>query len=636
MSATGATGGRVVRTCVTLFVLVAVVVLVYFPGLGGDFIFDDFANIVFNPAVHAESLTWENIVRAAGAYDGPIGRPLATIGFAFDYAIGGQSPFPFKVHNLVIHAINAGLVLALVSQLVGRSGPSSPGWPGWGVLAIAMAWAVHPVQVSSVLYVVQRMEMLATLFVLAGLIFYTVGRQRQIQGNRAWPYITLACLVPLAGLLSKENAVLYPLYYLALELAIFRFRAASPPTSRKLKRAYAAVLALGAVAVLLVLVPRYAADEAFAIRSFSLEERLLTQLRVLPMYVGQLVLPSPSFLPFYYDDLGPSTGWLSPPATLAGGLFLAAIAYCAWRLWKRMPVVSLGILWFFLAHAITSGPVNLELAFEHRNYFAALGIILAVAGLLARLGPRLGKAFRVLAAFSVVALLAGLCMIRSATWGDPLVLAMDMVARNPASSRASNDLAATYVRYSMGEPGSTFVGLAIKEFERGAALPNASPLAEQGLILTSAMAGRPADPAWWDSLLHKIQTQPIGPEQHMAVTGILRQHNEGFSVDAHRLAEVYQALLTRKDNWPGHMYAALAELVATDIGDQARARELFVQAVAADRNDKAFANHLLATLAAEGRTEHAQAVAGEMLRLGMINPEETVETETQLHRATTH
>src|SRR5690606_42131464 len=44
---------------------------------------------------------------------------------------------------------------------------------------------------------------------------------------------------------------------------------------------------------------------------------LFRSLRVLPMYIGQILLPSPALLPFYYDDIIPSTGLLSPPQTLA-------------------------------------------------------------------------------------------------------------------------------------------------------------------------------------------------------------------------------------------------------------------------------------------------------------------------------
>src|SRR5690606_23225827 len=138
-----------------------------------------------------------------------------------------------------------------------------------------------------------------------------------------------------------------------------------------------------------------------------------------------------------------------------------------------------------------------------------------------------------------------------------------------------------------------------------------------GLILTAAMSGRPADPSWWNSLLHKVRTQPIGPEQHMAVTGILKQHNEGFKVDADRLAEVYEALIERKARPSGAMYAALADLVAADIADTDRARALYVKAVSASSDDPAFAASLLAMLISDGQVDYAQAVADEMQRLGL-------------------
>lgn len=608
------------RTAIAVLTLALLTGLVFIPGLGGDFVFDDFGNIVYNNRIHAETLTWEAVSRAAGAYQGPIGRPLATVSFAVDYALGGPSAFPFKLHNLLLHALNTCLVILLCKALLGSTGATTGRWPLWGILAVSLTWAIHPIQVSSVLYVVQRMEMQATFFTLAGLLLYVGARRRQTDGQRAWPRMALACGLPLLGLLSKENAILYPLYYFALELTFFRFEARDAKAAKRIRHAYAVVFAAGALAFAVLVLPRYASPEAFAIRTFGLEERLLTQLRILPMYIGQILLPSPALLPFYYDDIVPSTGLLSPPQTLAGGLFLIALLYSAWHFRHRAPVYALGIFWFFAAHAITSGPVNLELAFEHRNYFAALGILLAAASLLAKVGMGRARNAQVIPAFALVVVIGGLCMIRAATWGDPLVLAMDMVGRNPHSARASNDLAATYVRYSMGEPNSVFVDLALKEFARGAELPNSSPLAEQGLILTAAMSGRPADPVWWDSLLDKIRTQPIGPEQHMAVTGILKQHREGFRVDPNRLAEVYEALLERKSTPAPAMYAALADLVANDIGDTNRARSLYVKAVSASGKDPTFASRLFATLITDGQVEYAHAVADEMQRLGMTAP----------------
>src|SRR5690606_18744603 len=102
------------------------------------------------------------------------------------------------------------------------------------------------------------------------------------------------------------------------------------------------------------LLPRFASPETFAIRDFTVGERLLTQLRVLPMYIGQVLLPLPDSMTFYYDTYPKSTGWLSPITTLLGGVFLVALAFLAWRLRRGAPLASLGILWFFAGHLLTS------------------------------------------------------------------------------------------------------------------------------------------------------------------------------------------------------------------------------------------------------------------------------------------
>src|SRR5690606_20760975 len=116
---------------------------------------------------------------------------------------------------------------------------------------------------------------------------------------------------------------------------------------------------------------------------FSSIERLLTQGRVLCMYLWQALLPLPSHLPFYYDWLQPSRSVLQPWTTLPAWLLLFALLGMAWRLRLRRPLFALGVLLFFCGHFVTSNVIALELAFEHRNHFPLVGIVLAVGDLLA-------------------------------------------------------------------------------------------------------------------------------------------------------------------------------------------------------------------------------------------------------------
>ena len=601
-----------------MVIVLVLVALAFAPGLSGDFIFDDFSNIVFNSRIHADSITLESLVRAAGAYSGPIGRPLATVGFAIDHAIGGPDPFAFKVHSLLVHCMNSLLACLLLQRLFALAHPQGRGY-WWVPLVVAAAWAVHPIQVSTVLYVVQRMEMLSATFMLAGMLTYLEARQAQLAGQRSWPKMAAALVIPSLGLLAKESSALFPLYYFALEFAIFRFDARSPATRRTLRAAFALAIAGSLVVFLAIVLPRFGSAEGYAIRDFTMEERVLTQLRVLPMYIGQILAPVPSSMPFYYDDLSKSTGLLSPPTTALGLLLIAALFTAAVWARRRLPLFSFGVLLFFSAHALTSSPINLELAFEHRNYLASLGILIAVAAVANSLRIRSSERTTRYLAIAATVMLALICAIRSATWGDPLLLAMELVSLNPESSRASNDLGATYVRYAGENPDSPFLDLAIAEFERGSALGGQSALAEQGLILTAAMAERPAKPEWWDALDEKVRNQPLGPELHMAVTGLLAQHKKGFRVDVDRMARSYQALLDRKPDWPGYMYATFAQFVLDDLEDPRRAKELFVRSITADPDDEAFAHQVLASVVRGDNTDITEAVVHAMRERGLLD-----------------
>jgi len=174
--------------------------ILYWPGTSGSFIFDDFQNISNQSAVQAESITWSSLKEAAGAFPSRFtaGRPLATMTFAIDHArAGGLDTRAFKQTNLLIHAFNVLLVLALVYQIL-RYSQAVPGrltsaldaadaklLLAWAAI-LTLLWAIHPLQVSTVLYAVQRMEMLAVTFTLLALISYGYGRQRQIRGQNGW------------------------------------------------------------------------------------------------------------------------------------------------------------------------------------------------------------------------------------------------------------------------------------------------------------------------------------------------------------------------------------------------------------------------------------------------------------------
>jgi hypothetical protein len=471
-------------------------------------------------------------------------------------------------------------------------------------------------QVSSVLYVVQRMETLSLSFVLLALLAYLHGRIRQQQGLRGWPWL-LAC-VPLValGMTAKESAVMFPAFTVVLELTLLRFEAADPRCARRWCWAYALAVAAGALVYFGWLVPRYW-SEGYLLRDYSAAERLMTQLRVLPMYLGQILLPIPGNMPFYYDQISPSRGLMNPATTLLGGLLVAALLAAAFGLRRRMPLFSLGMLWFFAAHFMTSNVIALELVFEHRNYFALLGVLLAAADLVRRIPMRDGPALKRFAVGVVVAGFGLLAFIRASTWGDPFLLATELASSNPGSARASTDLAAIYLEMTDGYPNSPFNDFAIREFERGSLIPGASIISDQGLILAATQAGRPVDPVWWDRLIHKVRHDTLGPETTVALFGLLQNRYKGIALDDDKLVDAFLALFERV-SLPPYSYAQFGDYALLKVGDPDLADQAFVMAIDRSREHPEYARQVVETLRRDGHLRQARAALAHAHGIGLL------------------
>ena len=515
---------RLAKSITPALLVLIVGLLVYWAGLSGGFIFDDYANLVRDADWKATSLTVAELKRAmAHGIASDIGRPFALLSFALNHVFTGLSPFPLKLTSLAFHLLNGLLVWRLCSELFDAA-PAAREKERMGQFAaalIAVAWVAHPLQASTVLYVVQRMEVGAHTGVLLALLAYIRARAAQTTGLRAWPWFAAAVLATVFGLGFKESALLAPLYAFAIELFALHFRGAGGRRCKTLLALYILGGGLALIVFTLLILPKYTPEWAYAGRHFTLYERLLTQLHVLTTYLGQMLYPRLNSLVFYYDNFPVSHSLLAPPATLISAVALLLSAGFAWFSRVRWPLASLGITWFFAAHALTSNVIPLELAFEHRNYFALLGIMIAAGQILAAAGACLHLDARRTLAVLPVAILAILCAIQAHTWGDPLRLAIALASRNPESPRASYDLGHLMLQHAGSDRTSPLLSLAAKEFEHSAKLPASSPLAEQALIILRSRTGQEVPSEVWESLQNKIGLRRLGPQEISALRGLL-------------------------------------------------------------------------------------------------------------------
>lgn len=602
------------RSWLLLLLAMALATAAYRPGLAGDYLFDDFPNVVDNPDIRLSApLSWHQLVVAAQASpSAELRRPLAMLSFAANYYFSGLDPWPMKAVNLGIHLLNGFLlwrvVLALLVLWRRERAPHTPQTTlEYTALGIACAWLLAPVNLSSVLYVVQRMESLAQVFVLGGLWLYLEGRRRILDG--AGTGAVLACACGLAGgsalgALCKESAVLLPLYAFLVEALLLRFAAPRDGARRALWVMFGVLLFVPAIAGLAWLLPRTLPAAAYAERPFTLGQRLLTECRVLADYLQWILLPHPSTLSFYHDDIPLSRGWIDPPATLGCAALLAAAIAAALALRRRLPLFALGVAWYFAAHLLTATIIPLELAFEHRNYFASIGALLAAASLVLAIPPRLAS-LRAALPLLWIAVFAAVTWLRASEWRDPIQFAYTEAAIHPLSPRANYELGRTLVVASAYRPGSKLIEPAVAALERAGGIPGSGAAPWSALIVVAGHMKRQVQPRWWAEVNERLAAQPPSNESISALESLTAcQHDHDCPEDTPALLAAFLAALRHPPS--GRLLAAYGVFAANQMHDYVLAASALADAAALLPETGAVRVNLVKVLLLQGDRQRAQ------------------------------
>ncbi len=548
----------------------------FVPALSGDFVLDDGFNILQNRLLYVEVLHADDLINAALSFhDGIGGRPLPMLSFALDYwRAGSMDATTFKTTNLFIHGFTV-FFLALFLRRLLLLADWAPSSAAAGALIFALAWGIHPLQVSSVMYVVQRMQTMETLFLVLALWAYLSMRQIQITGTGRGRMQGVGVLVFwFLALACKEDAPLLFAFCLALELTVLRFRAAQADVTKGWKQTYLLLTGLGLLAYLFVVVPHYWSWNTYGGRNFSSLERLMTQARVLGMYLGQIIVPYPDHMTFIYDDFPVSRSLLRPWTTLPAIALIAFLLVWAWRWRTERPLFSLGVLLFFSGHFITSNVIALELVFEHRNHFPLIGAVLAVGDLFLLAWHRLGLGPRAAPAFlGVGVVLLGVATFSHAyTWGDPVRHGDKLVELLPTSTRAWTQLGGAHFDLYNATKDDTHLIRAIEANEAGLQQVAATPLASN-LVIYKSLLGTVTD-ADWQRFLAVLRDVPLSWQDKYVVWTMMRNVDRGFAIDAKQVVEAIR-ILTDKTALSTSEYLRVAVFVYK-FGQQNKALPYFI------------------------------------------------------------
>ena len=437
----------------SLILVLLATVFCYRPGLNGPFVFDDRGNIVEASGMSMKTLTWQSVSDAARsrAHAGYLHRPIPRVTFALTYYFSGErlDRWVFKVTNVSIHLLNGVLLFGLTSVLMGcwwkRAGGvgwverESLGW--WLALLVMGLWVLHPLQLTSVLYVVQRMTSMAGTAVFLGLLLFVVGRRRYGVSPRHGLIVMGVGLVggTSLGVMCKENAALLPLFGVLVELFFFTRDELSEGQKRGLKLFYGLIFGLMAMVGVAVFVS--ATDrltQTYRARDFTIVERLATQPRVLFYYLWMMVYPSTRELSLYHDDIEVSEGLLMPWTTLPSAGGVLGLLLIGWWGLRRGWMLGFGVLWYLVGHGMESSVFGLELAHEHRNYVPMYGVVLVLGyyGMwVAVRVPSLSRAL-VMAGVVFMGILGLVTYTRSSIWSSLDEMSYFDARNHPNSYRA--------------------------------------------------------------------------------------------------------------------------------------------------------------------------------------------------------
>lgn len=427
------------NTKIVILSLFIVGLVLYFTSFKGPFLWDDYQLVVENQYIKdwhfIGNILTQDLFKGSGEGSNWY-RPLVGVSYAIDYSVWGLNSVGYHLINLLLHISSSIFLYLLTLRLVRLK--------TFAFLA-SLIFLIHPVPTEAVSYISGRTDLLMVFFILLSILL--LMKSLEISSNKS----RKLCLIfsyssYVFALLSKETAVIFPvllfLYLYAYSREKQTYKYSLTTTLQKLWP-YLALSALYIVSRLTVFnfynVLMVSKDNF--VYGAGIFGRFLMFLKALFIYYANLILPLN--LHYRMETSFPITGL--DIHVIFSGLILVAFIAASVFFWRRKPIVSFAILWFFFALIPVSGiiiPINFIVGIRWL-YLAMIGPIIGLAVLLADAysKPKTNKylkAFVLALIGCYLVFLAVLTVNRNDKWSKPAVFFEEMVRFYPADGRLHN------------------------------------------------------------------------------------------------------------------------------------------------------------------------------------------------------
>ena len=408
-----------------IYILIIIGFVLYFNSFGNQMFWDDDDSILKNAFIqnweHIPKYFSENLIAGAGLVSN-YWRPVLLSVFSLEWHLWEDWAPGYHFVNTSFHIANAILLFLILLFLFKEK---------WLSFLTSLIFLAHPLQTEAVTYVAGLGDSLSVFFVFLGIWFYLKSKEKKKLYK--WSLIMYAL-----ALMSKETAIIMPGFIFLIDFVVYKKK-----IKESLKTLWPFLAIFGFYFLLRATVLNfsntfnlYGEENIFTSSIFT---RIFTFLKILTIYIQLLFWP---FGLHMERSVEIATSLFSAPVLIGLLVFLSLITLAVTQLKKR-PIISFGILWFFIGLSLTSNiliPIN-GLLYEHWLYLPLIGIFLPLIWL----GQKIKFKKVALACFVIFFLfLSTLTMARNRDWKDPITFYNQTLEYAPDSFRVINNLGMAY------------------------------------------------------------------------------------------------------------------------------------------------------------------------------------------------
>ncbi|MCX6170064.1 MAG: tetratricopeptide repeat protein [Ignavibacteriales bacterium] len=415
---------------ILILAVIAVGVILYSNTFKVPFYYDDYDSIVGDPLIK----NLDNFFRFPSFYDFIHARYLSSLTFALNFHFDGINVTGYHIVNIAIHLVNSLLVMMLTSLTLNTSKLreifSNKDKTAF-ILIVGLIFISHPVQTQAVTYVIQRMTSLATMCYLASLCIYIKARSiylsSPVKSTKKYLKVTILFIFSIIsafmGMGSKQIVLTIPATIIIYEILFFR--------NKEKRINWKVVLPLISIFIIFVIIAILIFGLPSETDEISRKDYLLTQINVLVTYLRLFLIPINQNLDYDF----PIYQSLLDVKTIGCLLLLTSLIAVSIKFWKKYPLISFSILWFFITLSIESSIIPIrDVIVEHRLYLPLFGLSLLIASLVFMIPRRYNVLkFSILAVFILSC--SVLTYLRNELWNDPIAMWTDSMNKSPNKVR---------------------------------------------------------------------------------------------------------------------------------------------------------------------------------------------------------